>query len=98
MLLQLGLSLSKVISMRLYSKAPVIFDGLELLPSSDISMRTYSAAEIEESAMLYAVIVLPLALTDTSRFATLFASEHLLNCRKAKSQVKQERGKNLRKR
>lgn len=29
-LLKFGLSLSKVISMSLYSKAPVIFDGLEL--------------------------------------------------------------------
>lgn len=50
-----GLSLSKGISMSLYSKAPVIFDGMELKLSSDMSMRFYSVAEIEESAMLHAV-------------------------------------------
>jgi hypothetical protein len=54
-LLKFGLSLSKVISMSLYSKAPVIFDGLELQPSSDMPMRIYSTADIAERALLAAV-------------------------------------------
>jgi hypothetical protein len=37
--------------------------------------------------MLYAVIVLPLAITDTFPFASLFASEHLLDRAEAKSQL-----------
>ena len=75
-----------------------MFFALKLKLSSDMSMRIYSAAEIAESAMLYAVIVLPLAITEISRPATLFASEHLRDCCKAKSQVQQEEGNNLRKR
>jgi hypothetical protein len=57
-LLLLGLSLSKGISLSLYPKAPVIFDGLELKPSSDMSMRIYSVADIAERAMLGAVFQL----------------------------------------
>ena len=64
-----------------------MFFALRLQPSSDISMRIYSVAEIAESAMLYAVIVLPLAITDTFRLATLFASEHSLDRAEAKSQL-----------
>ena len=43
--------------MSLYSKAPVIYDGLALQLSSDIPMRPYSAADIAERAMLYAAFV-----------------------------------------
>jgi hypothetical protein len=54
--MSLGLSLSKGISMSLYSKAAVTFDGKELKSSSDISTRIYSASDIAERAMLCAVL------------------------------------------
>jgi hypothetical protein len=47
-----GLSLIEDISMSSYSKAWLMFFALKLQPSSDITMRIYSAAEIAESAML----------------------------------------------
>lgn len=54
--MSLGLSLSKGISMSLYSKAPVTFDGMKLKLSSDMSMRFYSIAGMAERPMLAAGI------------------------------------------